>query len=154
MYYWVLCVWSCTSNTKWMKACIKTTFIEFSQWFNVNFTCTLPVDCYCAHGVNARKHWGDGEKVVEFAVGFSKIPITVRGINKINQSVESGHRCVWKRQVEQKVIGDGSHPLVSQNDPHDDQIPEHRDRQDGAVRHRPERDAPRRLHELVCKVPS
>lgn len=90
---------------------------------------------------------------MKFAVGFSEIPVSVRGINKIDQSVEGGHRGVRKRQVEQKVIGDGSHPLMSQNDPHDDQIPEHRDRQDGAVCHRPQRHAPRWLHELVRKVP-
>lgn len=97
-------------------------------------TRTLPVNRNSAHRINARKDRSDWEKVVKFAVGFSKVPIAMRGINKIDQSIESSHRCVRKRQVEQKVIGDSSHAFVRQNDPHHNEISEHRDGEDGAVR--------------------
>lgn len=127
--------------------CVISTGILYSA-------CTLPVNSDSTHRINARKHRGDGEKVVKFAVGLSKVPISVGCIHKIDQSVERGHRPVRKRQVEQKVIGDSSHAFVSQNDPHHDEIPEHCDPEDGAVRHGPQGDAPRRLHELVRQVPS
>lgn len=89
---------------------------------------------------------------MEFAVGFSKVPIPVCSVDKVDQSVERGHRHVRKGQVEQKVVGHRPHTLVSKNDPNDNKVPEHRHRQHGAVGDRPESDAPRRLHELVGVV--
>ena len=113
-----------------------------------------PVHGDGCHRVDARKHRRDGEKVVEFAVRTAEVPLPVGGVDEVDQSVERGHGRVRKGQVEDKVVGHRPHALVSENDPDDDQVPEHGHRQHGAVRDGPERDAPRRLHELVGVVPS
>lgn len=111
-----------------------------------------PVYSYRSHRVDAREHRCHREEVVELAVGFPEVPLPVRRVDKVNQSVKRRHGRVRERQVEQKVVGHRAHPLVGQNDPDDDEVPEHGHRQHDAVGDRPEGDAPRRLHELVGVV--
>lgn len=89
---------------------------------------------------------------MEFAVRFAKVPLPVRGVHEVDESVERGHGRVRKRQVEQEVVGDRPHALVRQDDPDDDQVAEHGHCQNEAVGDRPERHAPRRLHELAGVV--
>lgn len=113
---------------------------------------SLPVDGYRGHGVDAGEHRGDGEEVVEPAVHLSKVPLSVRRVDEVDERVERRHRHVGEGQVEQAIVGDSPHPLVRQNDPDHDQVAENRHRQHGAVSHRPQRDAPRRLHELVGQI--
>lgn len=111
-----------------------------------------PVHGDGSHRVDARKHGRDGEKVVEFAVSFAEVPVPVSGVDEVDQGVKRRHGRVRKGQVEDEVVGHRPHALVSENDPYDDQVPEHRHGQHEAVRDGPERDAPRRLHELVGVV--
>lgn len=112
-----------------------------------------PVHGDGGHRVDAGEHGRDGEKVVEFAVSVPEVPLSVSGVDEVDQSVERGHGRVRKGQVEDKVVGHCPHALVSQNDPNDDQVPEDRHRQNEAVGDGPEGDAPRRLHKLVGVVP-
>lgn len=44
----------------------------------------LPVNSYSRHRIYAGEHSGDGEEVMELAVCLSKVPLTMRGVNKIN----------------------------------------------------------------------
>ncbi len=89
---------------------------------------------------------------MELAVNLSKVPLSVRGVNEVDERVEGGHRGVGERQVQQEIVGHGAHPFMGQNDPNNDEVSEHSDRQHEAVRDRPNRDAPRRLHELICEI--
>lgn len=52
----------------------------------------------------------------------------------------------------QKVVGDGPHAFVRQNNPNDNKIPDHRHGNDAAISHSPECDLPHRLDELVEAV--
>lgn len=115
--------------------------------------CGVPVDGYGGHGVDAGKHRRDGEEVVEAAVHLPKVPLPVSRVDEVDERVEGGHGDIGESQVQQEVVGDGSHPAVRQDDPDHDQVPEDGHRQHGAIRQRPERDAPRRLHELVGEIP-
>lgn len=112
----------------------------------------VPVDGYRGHGVDAGEHSGDGEKVVEPAVHFSKVPLSVSRVNEVNKRVESSHRHIRESQVKQKIIGHGPHTLVRQYNPNYNEVPENRHSQHGAVSHRPQSDAPRRLHKLVGQI--
>lgn len=89
---------------------------------------------------------------MELAVDLSKVPLSVRGVNEVDERVEGGHRGVGERQVEQEIIGNGAHPFMSQNYPNNDEVSEHGNREHGAVRDRPDRDTPRRLHELIREI--
>lgn len=89
---------------------------------------------------------------MELAVHFSKVPLSVRGVNEVDERVEGGHRGVGERQVEQEIVGNGAHPFMGQNYPYNDDVSEHGDREHGAVRDRPDRDTPRRLHELIREI--
>lgn len=111
-----------------------------------------PVHGDGSHRVDARKHRRDGEKVVEFTVSFAEVPLPVSGVDEVDQSVERGHGRVGKSQIEDKVVGHRPHALVGEDDPNDDQVPEHGHGQHEAVGDGPERDPPRRLHELVGVV--
>lgn len=108
-----------------------------------------PVHSYCSHGVDACKHRCHWEEVLEFTVGIPEVPVSMGSVDKVYQSVKSGHRRVRKGQVKQKVVGHRPHPLMGENDPYHDEVSKHGHRQHGAVSDRPESDAPRRLHELV-----
>lgn len=127
-------------------------FFIFYWGFGVRWMFNPPVHSYGRHGVDAGEHRCDGEEVVEFAVGFTKVPLPVRGIDEVDQGIERRHGRVRKSQVEQKVIGHSAHPLVGQNDPDNDEVSEHGHGQHRAVGDRPEGHAPRRLHELVGVV--
>lgn len=111
-----------------------------------------PVDGYGRHGVDAGEHRSDREEVVEPAVHLSEVPLSMSRVDEVDERVESGHGHIGESQVQQEIVGDGPHPLVRQDNPDDDQVSEHRHGQHGAVRHRPQRDAPRRLHELVGQI--
>lgn len=113
---------------------------------------SLPVDSNGGHRVDAGKHSGDWEEVVKFAVSLTKVPLSVSRVNEVDERVERCHRNVGESQVEQEKVCDGPHPLVRQNDPYHDQVSKNRHRQHRAVSHRPEHDAPRRLHELVSQI--
>lgn len=113
---------------------------------------TLPVNGNGGHRVDAGKHGRDREEVVKLAVHLAKVPISVSRVNEIDERVEPCHGHIGERQVEKEVVCDGPHPLVRQDDPNHDQISKHRDHQHRAVSYRPERDAPRRLRELVGQI--
>ncbi|KAG7225830.1 hypothetical protein INR49_014351, partial [Caranx melampygus] len=119
-----------------------------SQWL-VLVLAAIPVDGYRGHGVDAGEHSGDREEVVKPAVDFSEVPLSVRRVDEVDECVERGHRHVRESQVQQEIVGHGPHPFVRQNDPYHDQVAKDGHSQHGAVSHGPERDAPRRLHELV-----
>lgn len=112
----------------------------------------LPVDRNGGHRVDAGKHSGDREEVVEFAVDLTKVPLSVSRVDEVDERVERCHSNVRESQVEQEKVCDGPHPLVRQNDPYHDQVSKDGHRQHRAVSHRPEHDAPRRLYELVGQI--
>lgn len=89
----------------------------------------LPVDCNSCHGINAGKHGGDGKEVVELAVDLSKVPLSVRGVNEIDQRIKGSHRGVGESQVEQEIVSDRAHPFMGQNDPNYNEVSKHGDRQ-------------------------
>lgn len=111
-----------------------------------------PVHSYRSHGVDAREHGCDREEVVEFAVRFPEVPLPVRSVDKVYQSVKRGHGRVRKRQVQEKVVRHRPHALVGKDDPDHDEVSKHRHRQHEAVGYGPESDAPRRLHKRVGVV--
>lgn len=86
---------------------------------------------------------------MEPAVHLAEVPLSVSRVDEVDERVESGHGNVRESQVQQEIVGDSPHPLVRQNNPNHYQVPEDRHGQYCAVSHRPQRDAPRRLHELV-----
>lgn len=77
----------------------------------------------------------------------------MRRVDEVDEGVERCHGNVRERQVQQKVVGDSPHPFVRKNDPDHYQVPKNGHCQHRDVCHRPERDAPRRLHELVGQDP-
>lgn len=111
-----------------------------------------PVDGYRGHRVDAGEHRGHREEVVKPAVQFSKVPLSVSRVDEVDERVEGSHRNIGEGQVQQEIVGDSSHPLVRQNDPNHDQVSENRHCQHSAISRRPQRDAPRRLHELVGQI--
>lgn len=113
----------------------------------------LPVQGDGRHGVDAGKHGRDREEVVEPAVDVPEVPLSVRRVDEVDERVEGGHGRVGESQIQQEVVGDGPHPFVRQNNPNDDQVAENSHSQHRDIRHGPERDAPRRLHELVGQNP-
>lgn len=113
---------------------------------------SLPVDGYRGHRVDAGEHRSDREEVVKPAVHLTKVPLSVSRVDEVDERVEGGHRNIGESQVQQEIVGDSSHPPVRQNDPNHNQVPENRHCQHSAVSHRPQRDAPRRLHELVGQI--
>lgn len=112
----------------------------------------IPVDGYRSHGVDAGEHSSDREKVVKSAVHFSKVPLSMSSVDKVDQRVESSHRDIRESQVQKEIVGHGPHSLVRQNNPNHNQVAENCHCQHSAVSHRPQRDAPRRLHELVGQI--
>lgn len=50
-----------------------------------------PVDGYRGHGVDAGEHRGNREEVVEPAVQFSKVPLSVSRVYEVDERVEGGH---------------------------------------------------------------
>lgn len=140
----------------------KTTLLQWENIFSketlgdIHFFSTLhnsPVDGYRRHGVDAGEHGGDGEEVVEPAVHLPEVPLSVSRVHEVDERVERRHGRVAQRQVQQEIVGHRPHPPVRQDDPGHDQVPENGHGEHGAVRQRPERDAPRRLHELVGQIP-
>lgn len=113
---------------------------------------SLPVDGYRGHWVDAGEHRSDREEVVKPAVHLPKVPLSVCRVDEVDERVEGSHGSIRESQVQQEIVGDGSHPLVRQNNPNDDQVSENGHCQHRAVRHWPQRDAPRRLHELVGQI--
>ncbi len=86
------------------------------------------------------------------AVHLSKVPLSVSRVDEVDERVERSHGSIGESQVQQEIVGDSSHPFVRQNNPNDDQVSENGHCQHRAVSHRPQRDAPRRLHELVGQI--
>ena len=86
------------------------------------------------------------------AVNLSKVPFSVRRVDEVDEGVEGSHGDIGESQVQQEIVGDSSHSLVCQNNPNHYQVSENCHQQDRAVSHRPQRDAPRGLHELVGQI--
>lgn len=108
-----------------------------------------PVQGDGRHGVDAGEDGGDGEEVVKLAVEQPVVPLIVDGIGEVHHRVEGGHGGFGKSQVHQEVVGDGAHPLVSQDDPHHHHVPHHRHHHDEGVGDSPQGHLPRGLHKLV-----
>lgn len=89
---------------------------------------------------------------MEPAVDLSKVPVSVRRVDEVDERVEGGHGHVRESQVEQEIVGHCPHPFVRQNNPNDNQVSKHGHGQDRAVGHGPERHAPRGLRELVGQI--
>lgn len=63
------------------------------------FLTYTPVEGDGRHGVNAGKYGCDGEKVVEAAVAWTKVPLVVNGIGEVDHGVERRHAGFSKGQV-------------------------------------------------------
>lgn len=108
-----------------------------------------PVQGDGCHGVDAGKDGSDGEEVVKLAVEQPIVPFVVDGVSEVHHCVEGRHGGFSKSQVHQEVIGDGAHPLVSQDDPHHHHVPHHRHHDDEGVGNGPQGHLPQGLDELV-----
>lgn len=112
----------------------------------------IPVDGDGGHGVDAGEHRSDREEVVKPAVHLSEVPLSVSRVDEVDERVESSHGNIGERQVQQEIVGAGSHPLVRQDNPNHNQVSKNGHCQHRAVSHRPQADAPQRLHELIGQV--
>jgi len=110
-----------------------------------------PVQGDGRHGVDAGEDGGDGEEVVKLAVEQPVVPLIVDGVGEVHHRVEGRHGGFGESQVDQEIVGDGAHPLVSQDDPHHHHVPHHRRHHDEGVGDSPQGHLPRGLHELVCE---
>lgn len=82
-----------------------------------------PVHCDGSHGVDWRKHGRDGKEVLKSAVAQAKVPVVVKRVDKVEESVERSHRDVREGQVDNEVIGHSPHASVSQNNPDNGDVP-------------------------------
>lgn len=61
---------------------------------------------------DGRGHRQVGNKVVDGAVESAKRPVVVEQENEVEDTVQGGHEQVSHTQVQQVVVGDGSHPSM------------------------------------------
>lgn len=73
----------------------------------------LPVHCDGCHRVYGGEHGRDGEEVLKSAVAQAKVPVVVKGIDKVKKGVKCCHGNVRKGQVDDEVIGYCPHASVS-----------------------------------------
>ncbi len=93
---------------------------------------------------------GHRVEVREAAERAAEVPVSpFAPYTKLTSVLSAGHAHVRRREVEQKEVGDGPHPLVRRDDPDNDQVPGDGHQQNQRERDRPERHAPRRLREPV-----
>lgn len=82
-----------------------------------------PVHRDSRHGVDWRKHGCDGEEVLKSAVAQAKVPVVVKRVDKVEESVERSHRDVREGQVDNEVISHSPHASVGQNNPDNGDVP-------------------------------
>lgn len=82
-----------------------------------------PVNWYGSHRIYWWKHSHDGEEVLKSAITQAEVPVVVKRIDKVEEGVKRRHWGVWKGQVDDKVVGYGSHASVSEDDPDNCDVP-------------------------------
>lgn len=97
----------------------------------------LPVHRDGSHGVYRGKHGRDGEEVLKATVAQAKVPVVVKSIDKVEKRVKGRHGNVGEGQVDDEIIGDGSHASVGQNDPDDGDVSRDGHQDDKGVRYSP-----------------
>lgn len=114
----------------------------------------VPLRSHGRHGVNAHKHGGDGEPVLEPAELLPEVPDVVAGVDEVEDGVEGRHQQVREGQVHDEVIGGRPHPPVRQDDPDDGDVANDGGDNDEGVGDGPQGDSPSWLAELggCCPV--
>lgn len=97
-----------------------------------------PVHRDGSHWVDWREHGCDGKEVLKAAVAQAKVPVVVKRVNKVKESVERRHGNVREGQVDDEVISHSPHASVSQNDPDDCDVPCDGHQDDEGVSYRPQ----------------
>ena len=81
-----------------------------------------PVDSDGDEREDASGHRAGRDELRELAVDAAERPVVVQQEDEIEHGVEDGDERVGDGQVHQEVVGDGSHALVAEHDPDDDEV--------------------------------
>lgn len=119
----------------------------------------LPVNGDGHEGEDRGADGEHGHELSDFAVDVSERPVVVEHVGVVEGDVERGHHGVSDGEVHEEVVGDGSHPLVRQDDPDDNEIPSSSHHHDSCEEHAPDdlsppgQDKRVRFHGVLGRIP-
>ena len=97
-----------------------------------------PVHRDGSHRVYRREHGRDGEEVLESAVAQAEVPVIVKCVHKVKESVEGRHGDVREGEVNDEVVRYSPHASVSENNPDHRDVPSDGHQDDEGVGYSPQ----------------